>query len=341
MEPLAALSLAANVGQIVDFSLRIVSKSSELYRSSNGRLVQHTDLATTSADLCQLTTQLSESITPHHECPVLSEDETALLTLCKGCIEVSNEVQLGLAKLQIVGQPSRRRSLRKALKSIWSKEHIAYLQSRLVEYRSQLDSRILIGLRAQLKNIELQQSAAFEGLDDGIKTLLRKIVDVSSGLQVQIDQRADDADTSLHRGQDAVIDAIAESSKAHEQRLQAVHCEFKAVQASADRNFVATEESRNEIVASVDRSSAANMADREQMQQRLAVIEEQITAHTEELEQINVKLGQLLSQLASSSSNVESTTQRNLIQETNLLCKVMVAKDIMLQKLIVSSQHQH
>jgi hypothetical protein len=51
MEPIAALSLASNVIQIVDSSARIVSKSPELYKSSNERLLHHTDIATGNADL--------------------------------------------------------------------------------------------------------------------------------------------------------------------------------------------------------------------------------------------------------------------------------------------------
>jgi hypothetical protein len=72
-------------------------------------------------------------------------------------IHTSNELQIGLNKLQVHGTPSKWKSLRKALKSIWSKELIAELQSRLVLYRDEIETRVLVLLKLKLDVVELQQ----------------------------------------------------------------------------------------------------------------------------------------------------------------------------------------
>src|ERR1700753_1320469 len=101
MEPLVAISLAANVVQFVDFAASILLKSSELRISNDGRLVQHRDISSTCDDLSRITAKLSESIAPATISIALSEDDQALRKLCEGCLEVSRELQTGLAKLQV------------------------------------------------------------------------------------------------------------------------------------------------------------------------------------------------------------------------------------------------
>jgi hypothetical protein len=44
LEAIAAVSVAANIIQVVDFSSRIVSRSRGLYNSAEGRTIDHADL---------------------------------------------------------------------------------------------------------------------------------------------------------------------------------------------------------------------------------------------------------------------------------------------------------
>ena len=127
MEPLTALGVVANVLQLIDFSASVVSKSSELSRSVDGRLVKHTEISVMNNDLAKLSATLSQSLAQPLNPTVLSEDEQTLLTLCQGCLDVSEELQGGLDKLQVKGPLSKWKSVRKALKTVWTKEKIAEL----------------------------------------------------------------------------------------------------------------------------------------------------------------------------------------------------------------------
>ena len=340
-----ALGVAANVLDVFNFSASIVSKSSELYKSTHGQLVEHTDIATTSSDLHRLTIRLAESIAPKGVQLTLSEDNQALYTLCKGCISVSQELQSGLNKLQVIGSPSKWKSLRKALKTIWTKEHISELQSRLAIYREQLDSRILVGIKSQLDVVRLRQSEAFDGLDASIKALIHSLLDSSAKVELTIEQRAAITDASIEYrvqlAQNNIVNAVDDASKAHQQEIQSVEAQLTIIQASEDDNLTATQDSRDEIISGVERSTAVNSEEHERMTRQLKSAEDQIAALREEVKQTNANIAKLANQLTSSQAKPQDKKQQRLIEERNLLYKVLVAKDLMLQSLLVGCTSRH
>lgn len=343
MEPIAALSLASNVIQVVDFTARIVSKSSELYRSSNGRLLQHTDIATTSSDLKRLTVNLSNSFAPDSIPTVLSEDEASLYTLCKGCIDISEQLQAGLNKLQTNGAPSKWKSLRKALKSIWGREHIADLQSRVAEYRAQLDSRILIGLKSKLEGLEIRQAQGFDKFEDSIKSVMESLANTSDGITVSIERQAALTDATIshvHIAQENIREAVEITARSHQHELQSVEAKLTLLHTTDEQNIEGTHKSRDDVIASIASSTAAASEDHEQTRDELTQqwqsAEGQIVSLREELREIRDLIGENARAASSSRARPDSEHQRRLIERTNLLYKVMIAKDIMLQTLLVS-----
>jgi hypothetical protein len=344
MEPIAALSLASNIIQVVNFSASIVSKSSELYKSYNGRLVQHMDIAATSSDLNRLTTKLSAAIAPPSVPTVLSEDELALHTLCKGAIDVSQELQDGLNKLQVNGAPSKWKSVRKALKSIWSNERISELQSRLALYRDELDTRILISMKSKLDLVQLRQSEEFDKLESGVRSVVETLLSASANLESKFEQRATISDASteanIKLAQRNIVEAVEGAGKAHQQDLQSVDAQLSVLQVSGEQNLAATHESRYEIVASIACSTAVSSEEHEQMKAELAKqwksAEEQIAGLREELKQVKDVIGESARKASTSKAKVGDEQQKKLIEQTNMLYKILVAKDIMLQSLLVS-----
>lgn len=345
MEALATLSVAANVFQVVDFSACIVSKSSELYKSTHGQLVQHTDISTTSNDLERLTTKLSDSIAPQSVAIVPSEDDLALHTLCKGCIDVSTELQRGLRELQVSGAPSKWRSLRKALKTIWTKERISELQSRLAAYREQLDSRLLVGIKSQLDGLNLRQSEAFHDLDAGVKALVDALLNTSDKMELKIEQQAAITDAAMQsnvqRAQDKIVDAVDDARIAHQQRIHSVEGQLTAVQASTTQNLIVTQNLGNEVIESLAYSNAVNSNEHEDLKAELTQqwksAEEQICQLREEIRQLETRIADSIQKAVSRGAMSEDKDQRRVNEQTNLLYKLLVAKDLMLQKLVVSS----
>ena len=240
MEALAVLSIASNVIQVVDFSTSIVSKTSELYKSYHGQLAQHTDISTTSSDLYRSTAKLSESIAPQAIPTVLSEDDQALYILCTGYVDVSKELQSGLQQLQVKGTPTKWKSLRKALETIWTKDKIADLQTRLAGYRSQLDSRIIIGIKSRVDIVELRQSEGFKEIDKDVQSLVDTVLDTAAAVQLTIEQRATTTEAILvsttRQSEHVVIDAVETSSKAHQTQIQSVEDKLTLVQVAEAQN---------------------------------------------------------------------------------------------------------
>jgi hypothetical protein len=138
MDPITIVGLVGTVVQFVDFSSKIVSKSTELYRSGTDALAENADIEITTKDLLKLNTRLKQSI------PV---GDTGFQTLCQSCCGVGDELIAALSKVKVDGKGRKWQSLRKAIRSIWSKEDILQLEKRLASFRDELNLRITIGMR--------------------------------------------------------------------------------------------------------------------------------------------------------------------------------------------------
>jgi molecular chaperone GrpE (heat shock protein) len=136
MDPITAVSLVGTIVQLVDFSIKVVSKSTELYRSGRGVLTENTQIETATKDLSKLNAQLKQST---------AAGDTELQVLCQACSDVADQLLAALA--QVKGKEQKWQSLRKALRSILSKEEIRQLEFRLASFRDQLNRRITIRMR--------------------------------------------------------------------------------------------------------------------------------------------------------------------------------------------------
>ena len=61
MEPLTIIRLVGNIVQFVDFSGKLISKSTELYRSGEGALAENIDTETATTHLVWLKQQASKN----------------------------------------------------------------------------------------------------------------------------------------------------------------------------------------------------------------------------------------------------------------------------------------
>jgi hypothetical protein len=124
METLAAVGLAGNILQFVDFAGKVVSKSGELYKSANGALSESAETKQVAEDLKLLADKLCDPISAQSADVVLEE-------LCSGCKSIADELLTALAKLEVKGKHRQFQSLRKALKSVWNGGEIASIESHL------------------------------------------------------------------------------------------------------------------------------------------------------------------------------------------------------------------
>jgi hypothetical protein len=147
LEPLATLSLAGTVVQFVDFGSRVLSKGHQIYRSVDGALSENIELETVTADLIELNTRLKRSLRPAGTIGCFSKTEQALEDVCNGCRGVSEELLVRLNGLKVQGKRRRWKSLRKALKTVWTKADIDATAGRLAMFKNQLELQILVSLR--------------------------------------------------------------------------------------------------------------------------------------------------------------------------------------------------
>jgi hypothetical protein len=139
-DPLTAIGLVGNIVQFIDFGCKIVSKTTETYKSADGVLKENADLEIVTNDLISINTILTTS-------SAATSADPALENLCLGCVEVSTELLAALAKVKAGKDPTKWRSVRKALRSVWSKDKISSLEARLGGFRDEVNLRIVVSLR--------------------------------------------------------------------------------------------------------------------------------------------------------------------------------------------------
>ncbi|OCL03659.1 hypothetical protein AOQ84DRAFT_302386 [Glonium stellatum] len=126
MEVLAAVGLVGNIVQFIDFGGKLLARSAQLYRSGECALAENIDFETVTNDLVLLNKKLKDGAT--------GTGDKALESL-------------SLNKLKVKGKHQKWESIRKAIKSVRSKEDIERLEQRLSKFREEINLHIVVKLR--------------------------------------------------------------------------------------------------------------------------------------------------------------------------------------------------
>lgn len=129
MEALAAVSLAGNILQFLDFVGDVVSKSRRVVSSED----KHRD---------DITYHLK--ILNNRLLCASNDIDTGLKELCCQCNSVADDLLLILENTKVKKETTRLQSLRKALRSVWGKERIVELETQLSTFRQELSLCILV-----------------------------------------------------------------------------------------------------------------------------------------------------------------------------------------------------
>jgi formate dehydrogenase maturation protein FdhE len=144
MEPLAALGIASNIIQIVNFASRLVSRGHELYQSADGRLADHAVLDSAAQNLSTLANdQLKFG-------GAISREPTAtyaqLVKLKADSQTIADKLSSALNKASVRGKHKKWQSIFQALMSIYKEKEISSLASQLDNIRKQVDTTLLVSL---------------------------------------------------------------------------------------------------------------------------------------------------------------------------------------------------
>ena len=158
MEALTAIGLAANILQFIDLGIKVVSKGNQIYRSGDGTLPEHHDLAVVTNDLLLLQTKLSGCLRPSGSSSCLSEDDQALEKLAGASNDLAVQLLGRLNRVKAQGRHLRWKSWRQALKSICTKKDVDEMARRMALLRDELNTRILVSLRCVYVDLRVQPS---------------------------------------------------------------------------------------------------------------------------------------------------------------------------------------
>jgi hypothetical protein len=138
MDPMTALGLVGNIVQLVDFSWKLISKSTELYKTGESALVGAPVIEAATVDLKLLSAKLRDDAR-------LVGD--AQIQVCESCQDVTDKL---LRALKSISGDNKRQiwtSVRKALKTVMKKAEIDEMDRRLAGIRHELNLRIAVDLR--------------------------------------------------------------------------------------------------------------------------------------------------------------------------------------------------
>lgn len=140
MEALAAVGLAGNIVQFIDFSCQLFDRTQAICRSKNGASQGMQDLETITESLQNLSDGLQKSLDRGNRGgnTATRRDENALDTLAKGCQDVATELISVLQGVKAKETGSTWSSFRASLASMRKEKQINAIEKLLDTYRSQL-----------------------------------------------------------------------------------------------------------------------------------------------------------------------------------------------------------
>lgn len=156
LDPFSALGVAGNVVQFVQFSSSIISETREIHQSAAGVSVKNFELKVVAENLSELSDKLStprlsiatRTRIPLHACGTTEAEEAPIYRIASLCKSIANELLSTVEELEVANGPRHKwRSFRQALKTVWKKDKIIELQSRLDQLRSQMTVYIVSIIR--------------------------------------------------------------------------------------------------------------------------------------------------------------------------------------------------
>ena len=140
MDPVAALGLAGNIVQFVNFSCKVLQDGKILYKSTTGASAENDVLEVICRDLIDLDNALTAPSAPG----AIPDSMRSLASRCK---EVAAELLGILDKIRVREPRQKWKSFVQALRSVWRKEQIEELLKRMERLRNETQNRLQLMLR--------------------------------------------------------------------------------------------------------------------------------------------------------------------------------------------------
>jgi len=134
MDPIVAAGLAGTIVTFIDFSIKLYCRTAEFYTSPKGACANAIDAETTTNHLL-----LSMELLRTHAALATSYGVDAdLMALCESCTSVAEDLLKILEPLTKKGRNSKWSSLKKAILSVTTQQHVKDLMTRLRTLQEQV-----------------------------------------------------------------------------------------------------------------------------------------------------------------------------------------------------------
>ncbi|KAI0187863.1 hypothetical protein EV127DRAFT_139268 [Xylaria flabelliformis] len=181
MEPLSALSVAANVVQFVDFAFRLISSTGAIMKSRSGLARHAKTLDAIAKDAVELSDVLAAS-------PALASSNITLQALLSECKTIAGDLLVALDKLR-VKKAKKWNCFVAALRTMWSKGKIDEFVDRLGRVQAQISTHMhflllehmnkesahISALRENSQRLGIEDQGRVEKLRSVVVTRLEKL----------------------------------------------------------------------------------------------------------------------------------------------------------------------
>ncbi len=226
MEALAALSIVANVFQVIDFSMNVLSTANELRKA--GTTKDQSDISMVVDDLKTLNSKLKHSSQAIASPNNLSQDQLDLERLVDRASAISEDLIRLLDHHKVPPGSSRLTSLAKAIRSSWDEKKVIEMTNQLERIRDELSFRVLVSIRTDLDVVGLRNDDRFDRLDDATKKILEAILDNRVILKAELQVNSEELRSRL---QTCVRDALDDfNDKAVERHQEIMYTVKSALQ---------------------------------------------------------------------------------------------------------------
>jgi hypothetical protein len=150
MEALAAVGVAGNVLQFLDFGQKLVTTCTEIYLSTSGSLKANDDSEMLLREFAESIDNLSSDLSRYQDAlndTVQQVGGSPMKVTVDGCRSLAQDLIKRFERLRGEGNLGRWKSLVKGVKCMWKAKELQELQKRLTQHRSQLEWHVLIALR--------------------------------------------------------------------------------------------------------------------------------------------------------------------------------------------------
>ncbi len=144
MEGIAALSMACNVLQIIDYSQKVIKTCREIHE--RGSTQEHQAISENVAHLVLASKTVQDELKAVPAAQPVLPIQKSLVSLAKKCIDIANRLQQELNQLMVSTSKGILGTAKQTIKTLWSPK-IAALRRDLANCQSDLQNQVIVKTR--------------------------------------------------------------------------------------------------------------------------------------------------------------------------------------------------